>query len=69
MKRIPVESSNIASIGYDEESSTLEIEFLNNTIYQYFDVPYSVYKDLIEAGSKGKYFAQQIKGYYRFVKI
>lgn len=69
MKRTPVESSNISSIGYDEDSSTVEIEFHNGTIYQYFDVPASVYKGIMEAGSKGQYFAQHVKGYYRFVRV
>ena len=67
--RIPVESSNIKSIGFDEDSSTLEIEFLSGTVYQYFDVPFPVYEGLMEAGSKGQYFAQNIKGQYRFVKV
>jgi hypothetical protein len=39
MNREAVTSSNIASIGYDEDSQTLEIEFLNGGLYQYFDVP------------------------------
>ena len=38
MKREHVESSNIESIGYDVKTQTLEIEFLNGAIYQYFDV-------------------------------
>lgn len=67
--RIPVESSNIASIGYDEDSSTLEIEFRNGGVYQYFDVPFQVYDGLMEAASKGQYLAQYIKGQYRYVKI
>ena len=69
MERIQVESSNIASIGYDEKSNTLEIEFHNSAIYQYFDVPIMVYQGLKEASSKGIYLAQNIKGYYRFVKV
>lgn len=69
MERIPVESSNIASIGYDEDSNTLEIEFHNGGVYQYFDVPFQVYDDLMSAESKGIYLAQQIKGKYRFVKV
>lgn len=39
MLRDPVSSSNIASIGYDPGSETLEIEFTNGSIYQYFNVP------------------------------
>lgn len=69
MKRTPVDSSNISSIGYDEDSNTLEIEFHSGAVYQYFDVPMNVYQAIMEASSKGQYFAQNIKGYYRFVKV
>lgn len=69
MNRVPVDSSNIASIGYDENSSTLEIEFHSGAVYQYFDVNVNIYKGIMEAGSKGQYFAQFIKGYFRFVRV
>jgi len=69
MERIPVTSSNIASIGFDEDSSTLEIEFHSGAVYQYFDVPFAVYDGLIEADSQGQYLAQHIKGQYRYVKV
>lgn len=69
MERKPVSSSNIASIGYDEATSTLEIEFLNNSIYQYFDVPQHIYQGLMNADSHGQYLAQNIKGIYRYSKV
>lgn len=69
MERKPVSSSNIASIGYDEASSTLEIEFLNHSIYQYFDVPQHIYQELMNADSRGQYLAQNIKGVYRYSKV
>ena len=67
--RIQVKSSNINSIGYDEDSSTLEIEFHSGAVYQYFDVPFAVYDGLMDADSHGKYLAQHIKGQYRYVKV
>lgn len=69
MERKSVQSSNIASIGYDENSATLEIEFLNNSIYQYFDVPKHIYTELMRVDSQGRYLAQNIKGAYRYSKI
>lgn len=69
MQRTSVDSSNIASIGYDENSITLEIEFHNGGIYQYFDVPVGIYQGIMGAGSKGQYFAQHIKGFFRYVKV
>jgi hypothetical protein len=69
MKRDSVQSSNIASIGYDENSATLEIEFLNGGVYQYFDVPKKVYDEIMVASSHGQYLAQNIKGRFRFSKV
>jgi KTSC domain len=69
MDRIPVSSSNIAEVGYDEQSTTLEILFLNQSIYQYFDVPKDVYDSLVSATSVGQYFNANIRGEYRFAKV
>jgi hypothetical protein len=69
MNRKHVDSSNIDSIGYDLDSQTLEIEFQNGYVYQYFDVPESYYHNLMEAGSHGKNFCDNIKGHFRFARI
>jgi hypothetical protein len=69
MIRKPVISSNLSSVGYDSETNTLEIEFNNFTIYQFFGVPESIYKGLINAISHGKYFHAQIKNIYQYRKI
>jgi len=61
MERAPVESSNLASVGYEIETSTLEIEFKKSGIYQYFGVPQEIHEGLMAAGSKGQYFDQHIK--------
>lgn len=69
MRRIPVVSSNLVSVGYDPQSMTLEIEFQGGAVYQYFDVPESVYNELLGAPSVGKFFAAQVKGVYRFARV
>ena len=69
MERQTVNSSNIAEIGYDTSTETLEIKFNNGAIYQYFDVPNHIYKAIIMASSHGEYLAQNIKGHYRFSKV
>lgn len=69
MQMKPVDSSNIAAVGYDEESETLQVEFLNGGVYQYFDVPLSVYDGLYRADSPGGYLAAHIKGRYRYSKV
>ncbi len=69
MNRIPVRSSNIRSIGYDEASGTLEVEFHNGSIYQYYEVPEIVYRNLMHASSKGSYLHRHIRGRYPFQRV
>lgn len=69
MERTPVSSSNVASIGYNEDSQTLEIEFNDGSVYQYFDVPSSEHDGIMSADSKGKYLNANIKKRYSFVKL
>lgn len=69
MERTVVESANLASIGFDQGSSTLEIEFRDGSVYQYYDVPENVYDDLMRAGSKGRYFHKNIRHVYRYMRL
>ena len=69
MDRAPVSSSNIHSVGYDSSSMTLEIEFRSGGVYQYFEVPESVYEELLHASSKGSYFHQHVKDRYHFQRV
>ncbi len=64
-----VNSTNISAVGYDGDSSTLQIEFNNGTTYQYFDVPEDVFTGLRDADSVGGYLADVIKGAYRYSKV
>jgi len=67
--RQPVRSSNIKSIGYELKSKTLEIEFHDGGIYQYFEVPETVFHGLMGVPSHGSYFHRYIKDKYRWAKI
>lgn len=62
MRRVPVDSSSIAAIGYDPESCVLEIEFRQSgQIYRYFGVPVADYGAFLNAESKGTYLNQKFK--------
>lgn len=69
MKMIPVDSSDLASVGYDFGSRTLFVSFLKGGTYSYSGVPESVYRGLMNAPSKGKYFAANIKKSYPYRRI
>lgn len=66
---IDVSSSNIESIGYDEESMILRIKFLNSSIYDYKNVPKIEYDALLNASSVGSYLNRNIKGVYAYEKV
>lgn len=69
MDRQSVKSSDIRSIGYDIETQTLEIEFHNGGVYQYYDVPENIYHGLMNANSHGSYFHKNIKNTYKYKKL
>jgi len=69
MDRNYVASSNIASIGYDEQTQTLEIEFQNGTIYQYYNVTLDMYEKLMQEGSKGRFFNAYIKNAFPYSRV
>lgn len=69
MNRIPVTSTNVASVGYDSKSQTLEVEYQNSTIYQYYDVPETVYEELTKAQSVGSFLNAQVKPVFRYARL
>lgn len=64
MRRQAVESSAIASMGYDPGSETLELEFRSGSVYDYSGVPPQVYQSLKSAPSKGRFISEHIRGRY-----
>ena len=70
MERQYVSSSHIVSIGYDPTSMVLEVEFNTGAIYQYYDIPQSIYDGLMAADSHGTYLAAYVKtGGYRYAQV
>lgn len=66
---LKVKSSAIKTIGYDEKTNTLYIEFKNKHIYMYLNVLNEEQKNFLSAESKGKYFNRKIKKKYLVKKI
>ena len=69
MERYSVASSNLAAVGYDPATETLEVEFLNGSIYQYFNVPQNMYDNLMQEGSKGRFLNTYIKNAYPYSRV
>lgn len=69
MNRNQVASSNLTSVGYDEPAQTLEIEFTNGAIYQYYNVSAMVFDQLMQAPSKGQFLHVYIRNAYPFSRV
>jgi len=69
MDRQSVASSNIASIGYDNSTEVLEVEFLSGAVYEYRNVPSVVHEELMNAASHGSFFNREIRMTYPYERI
>ena len=65
----PVSSSNIAAVGYDAESESVYVEFLNGSTYKYSGVPASEFENLKTASSVVSYVNRNYKNVYPFEKV
>jgi hypothetical protein len=61
LERQPVKSRILRSVGYDDSTKILEIEFHTGLVYQYSGVPSKVYKDLMHSDEIGKYFSEKVR--------
>ena len=66
LKREQIESSGLVSVGYDEASETLEVEFPSGTVYRYYEVPKELFEQLMTAPSKGQFFNSEIRNSHRY---
>lgn len=64
--RQEVESSVISAVGH---TRVLEIVFESGRVYQYYDVPESVFDAILKSDSKGRYFNQHIRGKFPYQEI
>lgn len=69
MERYNVASSNIRSVGYDPQTQTLEVEFINGTIYQYYGVPENIYDQMMREQSKGRFLNTYIRNQYPYSRV
>nr|DAD66406.1 MAG TPA: KTSC domain [Myoviridae sp. ctSyg22]DAN39455.1 MAG TPA: KTSC domain [Bacteriophage sp.]DAP62714.1 MAG TPA: KTSC domain [Caudoviricetes sp.] len=69
LQMILVSSSNVHSVGYDKNTSTLYVKFHSGQTYAYYSVPEFHYTGLLNASSVGSYLDTYIKkGGYTYRK-
>lgn len=67
--RVAVESSSVASVGFDEALSAMDVEFSGGAVYRYFAVPAAVHAALMHASSKGAFFNRHVRAKYPFARV
>ena len=60
MERRRVNSSKLRSVGYDEKTQTLEIEFANGQVHQYDKVYPEVYRRFMAAPNPTSFYEDKI---------
>jgi hypothetical protein len=66
---IPVSSSNIESIGYDESNQQVYIRFINVSLYVYTGVPIHEFENLRDSPSLGSYLNRNFKNVYPYERF
>jgi hypothetical protein len=69
LERQSVKSVILRSVGYDDTTKILEIEFHSGLVYQYFGVSLKVYKDLMHSPEIGKYFSEKVRPQFRTKQV
>jgi hypothetical protein len=64
-----VASRAIRAIDYDPPSRTLLVIFIDGGGYAYADVPPELYADFLEAESKGRFFAERVRGRFPYQEV
>lgn len=64
MKRVRLVSTMMTSAGYVPATRVLEVEFATGAVYQYFEVPLDLYRDLLDAPSQGRFYHSRIRGVF-----
>ncbi len=69
MQPVHRNSTSRQAVAYQDQLGQLELKFRSGAVYCYFDVSESIYKALLRAESKGRYFNHHIRNRFAYAKI
>jgi hypothetical protein len=69
MQAVSLNSTTLKTAAYQNHSQVLALEFCSGALYHYFGVCQSIYEQLLEAESKGRYYNQHIRNRFAFTKL
>lgn len=68
MKWQNVDSSVIKNVRFKTEG-IMDVQFTSGQVYSYYEVPQSIYENLINAESVGMFFQNNVKGNFKYRKL
>ena len=69
MNWVVVDSSVFASVAYRSDQHQLFLKFHTGKVYRYFEFPSEQYDELLALESKGRYFAESIRGKFLYEEV
>lgn len=66
---LPVSSSTIESVGYNEQNQEVYVRFINGSTYVYKGVPDHEYENFRDSPSLGSYLHRNYKNVYPYERI
>ena len=67
--RVSLQSTTLASAGYDVGQRTLQLDFHDGSRYVYSGVTSDLYHELLTADSRGCFFNRHIRGHFPYAKV
>ena len=64
-----MESATLVAVGYKPAEELLEVEFHSGLIYRYDGVPLDLYRQLLSAESKGRFFNLHIRNHFQAFRL
>ena len=69
MKKMPLLSRTLRTVGYQATTTTLEVELADGSVHRYFGVPERRYQNLLAAAPPDEYLKRYITKVYRTQKM
>jgi len=69
IERKPVKSHTILTMGFDKLTKTLQVEFRNKAVYDYYDVPEFLYERSLTKNSINTYLNKAVYNKYKYKKV
>jgi hypothetical protein len=66
---VRLDSTSVAAAAYDDCGEKLQLDFHDGTRYVYFGVAAELYRNLLCATSKGRFFNRHIRSHFPHAKL